>query len=146
MENNQTIELLRVDLSLTKKDFSIELGITQNAYTNYIQGKRSLPTDLLIKIQNLYKVNINWLLTGKGEMYLEEPKETKKADGISINGANNHTVVNGSGNISINIAKSDFKDDSAEVEELISLLKYAPKSFIVKIIEKLRVFKELSQI
>jgi hypothetical protein len=72
-------------------------------------------------------------------MYIEEKKSSNNQNVVIGNG-------NNTGTIAINIAKSDFKDDSAEVEELISLLKYAPKSFIVKIIEKLRAFKELAEI
>ena len=68
MGKNQTLEQLRNYLGLTKKDFSKALGITQNAYTNYIQGKRDIPTSLAYKIKQLYDINLDWLLTGKGEM------------------------------------------------------------------------------
>ncbi len=69
MKKNHTLELLRSELGINKKEFAQKLGITQNSYTNYITGKRELPTDVVLKIKQLFDINIDWLLTGKGNMY-----------------------------------------------------------------------------
>lgn len=137
MINNQMIEVLRDELGLSKKDFSSELSITQNAYTNYSKGKRAIPTDLLLKIQDMYSININWLLTGKGEMYL------KKTASQNIIGDHNITAGGAiNGNISINTSKFNHKDDVAEI---IELLEYAPSGFLTIIKEKLLAFKKMSE-
>jgi len=136
------LEEVRMSIGLSKKDFAIKLGITAQGYNNYYKGEREIPTDLSLKVNHLFNISLDWLLTGKGSMYLEEKKSNSNVD----TGFQDCEIHNNKGSIAINISKSDFKDDSAEIEELISLLKYAPKSFIIKIIEKLRAFKELSQI
>jgi len=87
MDNNHTLETLRAHLGITKKEFASKLGITQNAYTNYISGKRNIPTNLVLKIKQLFDISIEWLLTGKGEMFLKDstPAKTDNTDDIEVN-------------------------------------------------------------
>ncbi len=53
----------------SQNKFSNRFGLTQSAYGRYEVGKRSIPDDLKIQlIQN--GVNMNWLLSGEGEMFI----------------------------------------------------------------------------
>ena len=52
-------------------DFSQFLGINQQSLSNYELNKRNIPDEIKIKLQQS-GVNINWLLTGYGEMFLSE--------------------------------------------------------------------------
>lgn len=54
--------------------------------------------------------------------------------------------INSNDNIIISLKKEDFKNDQKEVEQLLSLLKYAPKEFLLQIIERLREFEKLSRL
>ena len=65
------IEEIRKSKGLKKNEFAHILGITQQSYSNYSQGKRTIPTDLSIKIKQLFNVSIDWLLTGEGTFSLD---------------------------------------------------------------------------
>lgn len=56
--------------------FAEKLEIVQNTYSNYENGHREIPFKILEKIsQN--GINLNWLLTGEGEMYqTQSPQKT----------------------------------------------------------------------
>lgn len=75
-------------------------------------------------------INLNWIQTGKGEIFILE--DTPK---ISVNNSNNVAVNNGNGTITINT--KDYVD-SNEIKELLELLKDVPKSWIHNIIERLK--------
>lgn len=74
---NERLEEIRVMMKLNKKEFADKLNITQQAYTNYIQGKRDIPTNVLILIKQLFNVSIDWLLIGSGHIF------DKNTDNIS---------------------------------------------------------------
>jgi len=129
---NETIETLRHSLKITKKAFSEELGITQTSYTNYIQGKREIPTSLALKMQDKYDISIDWLLSGKGNMKLSE-------NDVLLNGLSKiEQALYGSDNINL--------PDDVDIIKLTKLLEYAPPQFISKIIDRLEAFKEMSNI
>jgi len=75
-------------------------------------------------------INLNWIQTGKGEIFILED-----APKISVNNSNNVAVNNGNGTITINT--KDYVD-SNEIKELLELLKDVPKSWIHNIIERLK--------
>jgi hypothetical protein len=85
-------------------------------YTNLKKLAQALNVDLSYFIEDMPKVNI----------------------------IGNKNIVNNAGTINIAINKEDFNDEK-EIQELIALLKYAPKAFIKTTIEKLKKFKELSE-
>lgn len=66
----ERLEEIRINLNLSKKDFSKMLGFTQQAYNNYSKGKRDLQINHLYKLHELYNISIDWLLTGKGSMII----------------------------------------------------------------------------
>jgi len=126
----------------TDKKIAEKLEINYNTVKTW-SSRGKIPIETLLESIHDETINLNWLLTGKGSMHLQD--DIHVAD-ISHNHNSGIIVSNNSGNISVSINKDDFKDNSADIEELISLLRYAPKSFILKINEKLRAFRDLSQI
>ena len=58
--------------------FAKDLGISQTTYSNYENGSRSIPDAIYVKLQNEYNVNLNWLICGKGEMFLPVSNKTEK--------------------------------------------------------------------
>ena len=50
--------------------FAKNLGISQSTFHYYIKG-RAPNMNTLIHIHDKYNINMNWLLTGQGEMHLE---------------------------------------------------------------------------
>lgn len=62
---------LREDHDLTQKQIAQKLNCSQQVYSNYELGKRDIPTDILIKLSNLYKVSVDYILgiTDKPKRY-----------------------------------------------------------------------------
>lgn len=53
--------------------FARSIGQLQPAYIKYERGERKPAFDILQKIAEVHGVNLNWLLTGEGEMFLARP-------------------------------------------------------------------------
>lgn len=53
---------LREDHDIKQRDVADYLKCTQVCYSHYENGKRDIPTDVLIKLANYYNVSIDYLL------------------------------------------------------------------------------------
>ena len=53
---------LREDGDLTQKEVAKRLNCSQQVYSNYELGQRDIPTDILIKLSNLYNVSVDYIL------------------------------------------------------------------------------------
>lgn len=71
---NERIKQLRKHLNLNQKEFSARIGVQQSTMS-YIEKKGSTITEQNIKaICNEFKVNEDWLRTGKGKMLNDDLK------------------------------------------------------------------------
>jgi SOS-response transcriptional repressor LexA len=70
------LKMLVRSLSMTHGDFAKQNGISLNSMSRYINNKRSPDPEFLTKLTAL-KVNLNWLLSGEGGMYVSAPWEAK---------------------------------------------------------------------
>lgn len=53
---------LREDSDLKQKDIAEYLHVKQNTYSQYENGQRQLPIDVLIKLSEFYKVSTDYIL------------------------------------------------------------------------------------
>mgnify|MGYP000286553510 FL=1 len=53
---------LREDNDLLQRDVAEYLNIRQNTYSQYENGQRQLPIDVLIKLSEFYKVSTDYIL------------------------------------------------------------------------------------
>lgn len=53
---------LREDADLKQKDIAEYLHIKQNTYSQYENGQRQLPIDILIKLAQFYHVTTDYIL------------------------------------------------------------------------------------
>ncbi len=53
---------LREDADLKQSDIAEFLHCSQQVYSNYELGQRDVPTDVLIRLANFYKTNVDYLL------------------------------------------------------------------------------------
>ncbi len=81
----QRIEIVRNALGCKKKDFCERIGISQNAYSNYVNGR--IPTiEILKKMIDEFDINGHWLMTGEGNLFgasaatAAEPGKTPAGD------------------------------------------------------------------
>ncbi len=64
---------------MNMKRFSETCSIPYRSLQNYVLGTRAIGADALIKINTHMGINTNWLLTGKGSMFLNEKPEINKS-------------------------------------------------------------------
>lgn len=53
---------LREDLDIKQKEIAEYLHIRQNTYSQYENGQRQLPVDILIMLAKYYKVSTDYIL------------------------------------------------------------------------------------
>ena len=58
----QRIRDLREDHDMKQKQVAEYLCCSQQVYSNYELGQRDIPTDVLIRLADYYKVSIDYLL------------------------------------------------------------------------------------
>ena len=56
------IKDLREDNDITQKELAEYLHIKQNTYSQYENGQRQLPIDILIALSKYYKVSTDYIL------------------------------------------------------------------------------------
>ena len=66
----------------TKKDYANFLGITPTVVSDLENGKIEPSRNIMRILLEKQNVNINWLLTGEGSPFLDEPKEQATAEAV----------------------------------------------------------------
>ena len=69
-EIGKRLRLVRERLGITQAEVGEKLGIQSQHVSKYERGETVPTWENLIKLTEVYDVNINWLLTGKGGMFL----------------------------------------------------------------------------
>jgi len=68
MTIGQRLGLILKDLGITQKKFAERIGADPSRFSKTMNDKSGLGLDELQKIHSLFGINLNWLLTGKGNM------------------------------------------------------------------------------
>lgn len=58
----QRLRDLREDRDLKQRQVAEYLRCSQQVYSNYELGQRDIPTDVLIRLSDFYKVSVDYLL------------------------------------------------------------------------------------
>lgn len=68
---------LREDRDLTQTQLVEIFGMHKTTYTNYEQGKREIPFELVIRLAEFYNVSIDYIaeLTNEPKPLVENPKK-----------------------------------------------------------------------
>ena len=62
-------EIVQLKEGGNNSTFTEKIGVRQNTFSQYMNGKRSLSLDVVVKVAMTYPdVNVDWLITGEGEM------------------------------------------------------------------------------
>jgi transcriptional regulator with XRE-family HTH domain len=73
MPVGQQLELLIHELRITQSEFAKQTTLSKQTVNNIISGRHVTKSDVLEKILQAYPdLNINWLLNGKGSMWLSQ--------------------------------------------------------------------------
>lgn len=70
---NSRLEKIRNILKFNPNAFAKALNIPQPTYVRYEKGERKLSAELFLQLKEKFNININWLLTGEGEMFNSPP-------------------------------------------------------------------------
>ncbi|MBQ8554677.1 MAG: helix-turn-helix transcriptional regulator [Clostridia bacterium] len=62
MARYQRIRELREERGMTQREVAEQLEMLQPQYFRYEQGSRDLPTEMLIRLSELYEVSVDYLL------------------------------------------------------------------------------------
>lgn len=74
------IKEIRKINNLTQADFANVLG-TSTPYISEIEANKYIPGgEFFHSLNQIYKVNINWLLTGEGDIFISEDENKKLID------------------------------------------------------------------
>lgn len=82
-EIGKRIRLVRDKKGITQSELGEKLGIQFQHVSKYERGETVPTWENLIKLHEFYDVNINWLLTGKGTMFVS-PLTYSVADNQSL--------------------------------------------------------------
>jgi transcriptional regulator with XRE-family HTH domain len=70
----EQLKILLEILGLKQNQFAKSVDVSPSHVSDILTGRRNgFSTEVIIKISELYNVNIHWLLTGEGEMFLTSP-------------------------------------------------------------------------
>lgn len=77
---NKRIREIRIALGMQQGDFADKIDILQQQLSKYERGENKPSAEFFKKLAEKENVNINWLLTGKGQMFttnLDKPTTNK---------------------------------------------------------------------
>lgn len=73
IEQSLRLKKLIKELNLNQSEFAKALGMTQPNINRMVNGSSNISVEALNRITNKYRqVNLHWLLTGSGDMFLNE--------------------------------------------------------------------------
>lgn len=71
---NSNLRKFRKNLDLNQSDMADIIEVSVSNYRRYENGELSIPSDKLEILIEKYDLNLNWLFTGTGEMFLKNKK------------------------------------------------------------------------
>ena len=123
------LEILRI-MNLTNAKFGKLVGVTEGAIRNITSGRVSTISPEIIDYLASYEINIDWLLTGRGEMFLDTTKKTSgiylsDVKNVNINSNNNshHSLLDDDEYEIISAIRKNKKNKSKLIAAIHSLLK-----------------------
>lgn len=79
MEIHNRIQKIIQSVSQSAAQFADEIGIQRSSVSHLISGRNKPSTDFLQKLLISFpQINVEWLLTGKGDMYRNSIQESNK--------------------------------------------------------------------
>jgi transcriptional regulator with XRE-family HTH domain len=78
----------------SKKDFAERIGLNKSKFRNIEIGKNGVPIDALCSfIEEFPQFNSNYILTGKGSMFIENIESDVISDSEAINKGNQDIII-----------------------------------------------------
>ena len=113
MKMNERIAALRRALKLTQAEFGEKVGVARNTIATYESGVREPKDSVLLMMTKEFNVDIDWLKTGRGDMFLPVPEDA----------IDDFAVEFGLSDTAKEVIREFVKYTPEEQETLLSLLK-----------------------
>ncbi len=89
--NTRILELRR-QLKIRQGEFAQRLGISQSYLSDVENGKKdNIGSEILYKLKDIYKINLNWLFCGEGTMFTEDLETSNHPNSTILR--NNQKIV-----------------------------------------------------
>ncbi|MEA3314585.1 MAG: helix-turn-helix transcriptional regulator [Campylobacterota bacterium] len=152
MNENKRLREVRKTLGLTAVALAKRIGVKDYKIRDIEGGHQKINIEIVFKLEEVFNVNMRWLLFGKDKMFINSNEGQKTMMEIEpraiVEEKNRNNIINGVNNGhngDIHINKKDFQNGQ-EIEKLISLLEYAPPALIHNITKKLETLKASCEI
>ena len=66
---------VREKLSLSQKEMAKLMGVSERIYLDYEKGRKKPTYEKLLPLAEVHHINLHWLLTGEGSMFVKSPQE-----------------------------------------------------------------------
>jgi SOS-response transcriptional repressor LexA len=76
MKNFERLKAARETIGVNQSQFASTLGVAPSFISGIERDKKDVSRELLQKLLEKYQININWLLTGEGEMFLQKQEKS----------------------------------------------------------------------
>lgn len=67
---NKNLKAVREELGISQVIMAERLGIAQAQYSTYERGDRKPSAEIFQKFISIFNINVNYLLTGEGPMFI----------------------------------------------------------------------------
>jgi transcriptional regulator with XRE-family HTH domain len=84
VSSSERIKAVRQALGISQRDFCGGIYLSHSFYAKIETGTRNPNERIYELICNKYKVNKDWLITGKGDMFSEPPPDTELEEIMGI--------------------------------------------------------------
>ncbi len=84
---NERLKEVRQQKGVSQSSFAALFGLKQQTYQKYESGIASIPDELKQQLSQRFNVNLHWLITGQGEMYVGGNAGESACSGNSNDGA-----------------------------------------------------------
>ena len=73
---SDNLRKIRKELDISAQKMADKLGVSQGSIAQYESGKREPNYNFISRLNEIYNVNLNWFVSGQGEMFIGQHKET----------------------------------------------------------------------
>lgn len=129
---NERLQEVLVALELTQLQFAVVTDINYNSLINASRLQRGLSEALFVAVKNKYPaINLNWLIAGEGEMWLDGTINKNSNAAKQIAEANSKIAA-----LEAKIAEQNSKIEWQERELLLLRNSLQDKELIIKLQQK----------
>lgn len=75
---SENFKKLRFELKLSAQKLADSLGVHKMTISNYENGNRKPTYEVLEALYNIYNINLNWFVSGQGNMFITENKQPEQ--------------------------------------------------------------------